>query len=52
MTIEVGSFDEVASVEVLVLFGGGLDVQFSFLLVAVRCLHKTFLASCKRRSHV
>ena len=38
--LEVASSDDVALVEVLDPFCRGLDVQFSFLYVARRCLHK------------
>ena len=49
--VEVASSDDVASVEDLAPFGRGLDVQFSFLYVARRCLRKTSLASRKERSY-
>ena len=49
--IEVASSDDVGFVEVLGPFSRGLAVQFSFLYVARRCLHKTSLASRKERSH-
>ena len=46
--IEVTSADDVASVEVLVPIGRGLDVQFSFLYVVRRCLHKALSHLTKR----
>ena len=49
IVVEVASADDVASFEVLVPICGGLDVQFSFLYVARRCLHKA-LASREERS--
>ena len=39
-SIEVDSSDDVAFVEVLDSVGRGLGVQFSFVRVARRCLHK------------
>ena len=45
--MEVACADDVASVEVLVPIGRGLDVHFSFLYVARGCLHQTSLASCE-----
>ena len=50
--IEVTSADDVASVEVLVPIGRGLDVQFSFLYVARRCLHKALSHLAKRDLNV
>ena len=49
--MEVASADDVASVEVLVPIGRGLDVQCSFLYVARRCLHITSPASRMERSY-
>ena len=53
-TMEVASADDVASVEVLVPIGRGLDVQFSFLYlyVARRCLHKGLSNLAKRGVNV
>ena len=50
--MEVASADDVASVEVLVPIGRGLDVQFSFLYVARRCLHKALSHLAKRDLNV
>ena len=46
--MEVASSDDVALVEVLEPFGRGLDVQFSSLYVAKRCLHKALSRLAKR----
>ena len=46
--MEVASSDDVAFVEVLNPFGRGLDVQFSFLYVAKRCLHRALSHLAKR----
>ena len=46
--MEVASSDDVAHVEVLDQFGRGLDVQFSLLHVARRCLHKALSHLVKR----
>ena len=50
--MEVASSDDVAHVEVLDPFGRGLDVQFSFLYVAKRCLHKALSHLAKRDLNV
>ena len=50
--MEVTSADDVASVEVLVPIGRGLDVQFSFLRMARRCLHKALSHLAKRDLNV
>ena len=50
--MEVASSDDVAHVEVLDPFGRGLDVQFSFLYVAKRCLHKALSHPAKRDLNV
>ena len=50
--LEVASSDDVALVEVLDPFCRGLDVQFSFLYVARRCLHKAPLHLAKRDLNV
>ena len=46
--MEVASADDVASVEVLVSIGRGLDVQFSFVYVARRCLDKALSHLARR----
>ena len=50
--MEVDSADDVASVEVLVPTVRGLDVQFSSLYVARRCLHKAHSHLAKRALNV
>ena len=51
--MEVASSDDVALVKVLDPFGRGLDdVQFSFLFVARRCLHKALSRLAKRDLNV
>ena len=50
--MEVASFDDVAFVEVLDPLGRGVDVQFSFLYVSMRCLHKGLSYLVKRGLNV
>ena len=50
--MEVASSDDVALVEVLDPLGRGLDVQFSFIYVARRCLHKALSHLGKRDLNV
>ena len=50
--MKVASSDDVAFVEVLEPFGRGLGVQFSFLYVARRCLHKALSQHAKRDLNV
>ena len=50
--MDVASSDDVALVGVLDPFGRGLDVQFSLLYVARRCLHKALSHLAKRDINV
>ena len=50
--MEVASADDVAYVEVLVPIGRGLDVQFSFLFVAWKSLHKALAHLAKKDLNV
>ena len=50
--MEVASSDDVAHVEVLDPFGRGLNVQFSFVHAARRCLHKALSHLAKRGLNV